>query len=48
MTPIAVQRGSDRLCQGVFDRGGAVQVELAGEEENCCFAIPLDGKGKIA
>ena len=48
VAPIAVQLGSNRLCQGVFDRGGAVQVELASEDEDRCFApITLEGERKI-
>ena len=49
VAPIAVQLRSNRLCQRVFDRRGAVQVELASEEKNRCLApIPLEGQRKIA
>ena len=46
---IAAQLGCNRLCQGLFDRRGAVQVELASEDENRCFApIALESQRKIA
>jgi len=46
---IAAQVGSNRLCQGVFDRRGAIQVELASEDENRFLApITLEGQRKIA
>ena len=46
---IAAQLGSNRLCQGVFDRRGAIQVELASEDENRCLApITLEDQRKIA
>ena len=39
----------NRLCQGLFDGRGAVQVEFAGEDKNRRFApIPLEGQCKIA
>jgi len=46
---IAAQLGFNRLCQGIFDRRGAIQVELASEAENRCLApIALEGQRKIA
>jgi hypothetical protein len=46
---IAAQLGSSRLCQSVFDRRGAIQVELASEDENRFLApITLEGQRKIA
>ena len=46
---IAAKLGFNRLCQGVLDRRGAIQVELASEEKNRCLApIPLEGQRKIA
>jgi hypothetical protein len=46
---IPAQLGSNRLCQGVLDRAGAIQVELASEDENRCLApITLEGQRKIA
>ena len=39
---------SDCLRQRVFDRGCAVKVELASENENRCFArVPLEGEREI-
>jgi hypothetical protein len=41
---IAAQLGCNRLCQGIFDRAGVIQVELASEDENRCLApIKLEG-----
>jgi hypothetical protein len=46
---IAAQLGFNRLCQGIFDRRGAIQVELASEDENRFLApITLEGQRKIA
>jgi hypothetical protein len=45
---IAAQLGFNRLCQGIFDRRGAIQVELASEDENRCLApTTLEGQCKI-
>jgi hypothetical protein len=45
---IAVPLAFGRLCQRELDFGGAVEIELPGENESRCFVPePLDGEGEI-
>ena len=46
---IAVRLAFGRLCQRELDLGGAVEIELPGENENhCSVREPLDGEREVA